>query len=254
MKKTAENRRLTRRRRKGTRAGSLILALALLGLTAACSHEPPAKELRAQATSPSTQSRRTLEEQTLRAQIEHLTAVKGLVHVLTRLQDYCARPYTGSIFESNSPRNSLECTIRASVYFGVQGDIADVLPRIRAANPATWGPQDDKGHDAPYAAGTVRYAVQYQHRHGKYPDGTLMPGPALDAGKLQIDWDRPNMPLQNRVQEPDPCPRLFPDEIYERCTIAPKIPLGVAAARNQYGTVLVFTASVDDYFTVPRHR
>ncbi|MEW2433114.1 hypothetical protein AB0952_02835 [Streptomyces caniferus] len=55
--------------------------------------------------------------------------------------------------------------MRAVAYFGVRGDITAVLPRIRAAGVATWGPQDSKGRDMPYAAGTVTYALDY-HRAG----------------------------------------------------------------------------------------
>src|SRR5205085_10264561 len=122
-----------------------------------------------------------LEERKMRSLIERLTAVEGLEHVRTRFADSCARPYEGSIFENNRSRYALTCSMEAVAYFGVRGDITDVLRRIRAARIATWGPQDDKGRDLPDAGGTVTYALDYQRARGRYPDGSLMPAPTPEA-------------------------------------------------------------------------
>ncbi|WP_329404359.1 hypothetical protein [Streptomyces melanogenes] len=83
------------------RAGGLLVAFSLMGLSAACSREPAAKEQRTQATSPQAASRRAAEEQGMRAVLARLTAVEGLEHVLTHFRDSCTRPYNGPIFENN---------------------------------------------------------------------------------------------------------------------------------------------------------
>ncbi|MHA5053322.1 hypothetical protein [Streptomyces sp. SD15] len=240
------------------RAGGLLLIFALVGLSAACSSEPSETELRTQATSPAAESRRAAEEQKMRSLIEQLTAVEGLEHVLTRFTDSCARFSNGSIFENNRSPHTLECGMRADAYFGVQGDITDTLPRIRAADIATWGPQDGEGRDLSYAAGTVTYALDYHRDRGRFSDGTLMPAPTLEAPGLRIDWDRPDLPLPNRVEEPAPCPPEGAG-IYLRCSTAPESPMSVAAARARYGTVLTLSlggsgSSAYDYFTVPRRN
>ncbi|MFD4141342.1 hypothetical protein [Streptomyces sp. NPDC058572] len=241
------------------RAGGLLLAFALVGLTAACSREPSEKELRTHATSPGAESRRAVEERKTRALIERLTAVEGLEHVLTRFTDSCARPNDGSIFENNRSPYILKCSMQAVAHFGVQGDITDVLPRIRAAGIATWGPQDGEGRDMPHAAGTVTYALDYHRDRGRGPNGTLMSAPALEAPGLQIDWDRPDLPLPNRIEEPAPCPRAGPGGTYARCSTAPEAPMSIEAARARYGTVLTFElggygSTAYDYFTVPRRE
>ncbi|TXJ82028.1 hypothetical protein E2C11_09830 [Streptomyces lavendulae] len=239
-------------------AGGLLLSFALMGLTAACSREPSEKKLRTQATSPAAESRRAAEEQKMRALIERLTAVEGLEHVLTRFVDTCARPYNGSIFENNESPYTLKCDMRAVAYFGVRGEITDVLPRIRAADVAAWGPHDTEGRDLPHAAGTVTYALDYHRDRGRYPDGTLMSTPTLEGPGLQIDWDRPDLPLPNRIEEPAPCPTVG-SGIYHRCSTTPETPMSVATARARYGTVLVLSlggwgSSAYDYFAVPRRK
>ncbi|MFG3115510.1 hypothetical protein ACGF4C_13990 [Streptomyces sp. NPDC048197] len=149
--------------------------------------------------------------------------------------------------------------MEAVAYFGVRGDITDVLPRIRAAGIATWGRQDGKGRDLPHAAGTVSYALDYHHKRGRNPDGSLLPAPTLTAPGLRIDWDRPDLPLPNKVEEPAPCPPVE-TAIYQRCSTVPQTPMSTAAARARYGTVLTFSlgdrwdSSTENYFTVPRRK
>jgi hypothetical protein len=250
--------RWRRGRERCTQAGGLLLAFALIGLKMASSREPSEKKLRRQATSPVAESRRAVEEQNMLALIERLTRVEGLEHVLTRLTDSCARPYNGSIFENNRSPYVLTCGVRAVAYFGVRGDITDVLPQIRAAGLACWGLQDGEGRHLPHASGTVTYALNYHRRRGRYPDGTLMPAPTLAAPGLQIDWDRPDLPLPNRVEEPGPCPPAG-IWIYQRCSTVPEASMSLATARARYGTVLTFSlggrsSSAYDYFTVPRRK
>lgn len=250
--------RWRRARRWSIRTGGLLLALTMVGLTAACSRELSGTELRARATSSDAEARRTAEERTMRALIERITAVAGLEHVLTRFNDLCARPYEGSLLESNQSPYALTCDLRADVYFGVRGDISDVLRRIRATDVAVWGPHDDQGKDLPHAAGTVTYALDYHRNRGRFPDGTLMPAPTLEATGLRIEWDLPDLPLGRKIDEPSPCPPPG-YAVYSRCSILPQDPLSVSAARARYGTVLVFRlggwdSSATDYFTVPRPR
>ncbi len=176
MKETLAG-RWRRVRRRCAQAGGMLLAFALVGLTAACSREPSEKKLRTQATSPLAESRRAEEEHKIRTLIERLTAVEGLEHVLTRFTDSCARPSNGSIFENNRSPYVLTCGMKAVGYFGVQGNITDVLPRIRAAGIATWGMQDGKGRDLPHAGGTVSYALDYHRKRGRNSGGSLMPAP-----------------------------------------------------------------------------
>ncbi|MEU9125433.1 hypothetical protein AB0C96_37355 [Streptomyces sp. NPDC048506] len=251
--------RWRRARGRCARAGGLLAAFALVGLTAACSREPSEKELRTHATSRGAESRRAVEEQKMRALIKHLSAVEGLEHVLTRFTDSCSRPYNGSIFEGNRSPYLLTCTMRAVAYFGVREEITDVLPRIRAAGIATWGPQGSEGRALSHAAGTVTYALAYHRDRGRYPDGLLMPAPALEAQGLRIDWDRPDMPLPHRVEEPAPCPEAGSGGIYQRCSTTPEAPISIRAARARYGIVLSFSlggwdSSGHDYFTVPRRK
>ncbi|MGW7724986.1 hypothetical protein ACWGJ6_16730 [Streptomyces canus] len=241
-----------------TQAGGLLLTFVLVGLTAACSHHPADKELRARATSSEAESRRSREEEKMRALIARLTAVEGLEHLLTRSVDSCQGPQKGSLFENNRSPYVLTCSMQADAYFGVRGEITEVLSRIRAAGIATWGPQDGEGRDMPYAAGTVTYALDYYRARGKFQDGTLMPAPTLEAPGLRLDWDRPDLPLPMRVEEPAPCPETG-SKVYWRCSIAPEDPMTVAAARTRYDTVLTLSlgrwgSSADNYFTVPRRK
>ncbi|MEU2791726.1 hypothetical protein [Streptomyces sp. NPDC007100] len=237
----------------------MLLAFALVGLMAACSREPSEEKLRAQATSPVANSRREVEEQKIRTLIERLTAVEGLEHVLTRFADSCAKPYNGSVFESNRSPYALTCSMQADVYFGVRGDITDVLPRVRAANIAAWGLQDDEGHDLPHAAGTITYALTYHRDHGRFPDGSLMSEPQLEAPGLRMDWDRPDLPLHYRIEDPTPCPEAGSGGIYQRCSTVPKTAMSMTAARARYGTVLSLSfdhwgSTAYHYFTVSRRK
>ncbi|MFD5572763.1 hypothetical protein [Streptomyces cadmiisoli] len=134
MKKTKAA-RWHRGYRRCTQAGGLLVAFALVGLTAACSREPADKELRTQATSSEAESRRAREEQKMRALIARLTAVEGLEHLLTLSIDTCHGPQDGSIFENNRSPYALTCSMRADAYFGVRGEITDVLSR--SARPAS---------------------------------------------------------------------------------------------------------------------
>ncbi|MFF7411962.1 hypothetical protein [Streptomyces lydicus] len=245
--------------RRCSQVGGLLLAFVLIGLTKACSREPSERKLRAQATSPGAESRRAVEERQMQALIQRLSTVEGLEHTLTRFDDSCARPYNGSIFENMRSPYVLTCSMRAVAYFGVRGDMSEVLPRIRAAGIATWGPHDHKGRELPHLAGTVTYALSYHRARGRYPDGSLMSAPTLTAPGLRIDWDRADLPHSHRVEEPPPCP---PDGsgIYQRCTTVPEAAMSVTAARARYGTVLSLglssspTSSTNHYFTVPRRN
>ncbi|MFI1437029.1 hypothetical protein [Streptomyces lydicus] len=245
--------------RRCSQVGGLLLAFVLIGLTKACSREPSERKLRAQATSPGAESRRAAEERQMQALIQRLSAVEGLEHILTRFVDSCARPYNGSIFENMRSPYVLTCSMRAVACFGVRGDMSEVLPRIRAAGIAAWGPHDNEGRELPHAAGTVTYALSYHSARGRYPDGSLMSAPMLTAPGLRIDWGRADLPLPHRIEEPAPCP---PDGsgIYQRCSTVPEAPMSVPAARARYGTVLSFSlssspaSSTNHYFTVPRRK
>ncbi|MFF1905100.1 hypothetical protein [Kitasatospora sp. NPDC058218] len=233
----------------------LLFAFAFIGLGGLQKRRPSEKKLRALATSEQARSRRAEEEEKIHSLIARLAEVEGLEHVLTRFSDHCYRPNTGP-FEGR-PMNTLICSMEAVAYFGVRGDLADVLPRIRAAGIATWGPQREGEPDHPHATGTVRYALAYHRSQGRDPDGRLMPGPDLRAKGLEITWDRPDAPLVNLVEEPRPCPPPRSGDIYARCSVVPQMPTTVAAARARYGTVLAFSlgtwgSSAHPYFTVPR--
>jgi hypothetical protein len=238
------------------RVCALLLVSALVAPTAACSSGLSEGELRQQAVSPAAASRRAAEERKARGLVERLSAVEGLDHVLTRFTDTCARPPEGSLLEDDASPHALVCDIRADAYFGVRGDITDVLRRIGAAGLAEWGPRDGGGREMPDAAGTVTYALAYHRAHGRFEDGSLMPGPALQGPGLRIDWDRRGLPLPNRIEEPADCPPRT-GVIHERCSITPKTPAAVAAARAHHGTVLALHAggpgaTWHEYFTVPR--
>ncbi|MEU3460808.1 hypothetical protein ABZ721_12725 [Streptomyces sp. NPDC006733] len=247
--------RWRRGRERCAQAGGLLLALALIGLSTACSRELSEKYLREQAASPGTEVLRVAEEQKIRALIARLSAVAGVEHVRTRLTDACGRPSRSSVFESNRSPDALTCQMQAVAYFGVPGDIGTALTRIGAARLAAWGPQDDQGRDVPGAAGTVTYALEYHRARGTYPDGSLMSAPTLEVPGLQIDWDRPDLPLRNVIAEPAPCAADDTAGIYSRCSTVPPEPISVAAARARYGTILTLTLHLSPhYFTVPRRK
>ncbi|WEB45125.1 hypothetical protein MOV08_41415 [Streptomyces yunnanensis] len=108
----------------------------------------------------------------------------------------------------------------------------------------------------------MNYALDYHRHRGRYPEGGPMPAPTLEAPGLRIDWDRPDAPLPNRVEEPAPCPPAGSGGIYRRCSITPEdpmTPMAVATARARYGTVMTFSvggygSSAYKYFTVPRPK
>ncbi|MFF0729802.1 hypothetical protein [Streptomyces sp. NPDC004134] len=188
-----------------------------------------------------------------------MSAVRGLEHVVTRLSDSCGQGHSGSLLEAPSA-DVLSCSMQAVVYYGVPGDITDVLPRIGEAGIAVWGPQDGEGRDMPHARGTVSYALTYHRDHGRYPDGSLMSTPVLEAAGMRVDWDRPGMPMPSRFEGfVHSCDPDGGHPVYERCSTAPKEPMSMAAARDQYGTVLTFSlgepgSSAYQYFTVPRRQ
>ncbi|MEU5823644.1 hypothetical protein [Streptomyces sp. NPDC047803] len=235
----------------------LVLVLVLAGVAAGCSPGPSDDALRARARSDEAVARRTVEERKMRKLIRRMKAVKGLEHIRTRFLDLCATPTDGNLFEPPQSPDALECGMRAEVYLGVRGDITDVLRSIRAAHLAPWGsPVRATEGDSPTAGGTVAYALTYQRERGRFPDGTLMPGPRLEAPGLSIDWDRPGLPLPGMIEDFAPCPADGSGRIYQRCEVTPGAPATLAAARARYGTVLVLVAeghgSSDAYFTVAR--
>ncbi|MFE3186932.1 hypothetical protein ACFXKR_39730 [Streptomyces violascens] len=203
--------------------------------------EPSDKELRTQATSPEAESLRAREEQRMRALVQRVTAVEGLEHALTRFTDFCNRPTKRSVFENYQSPYVLECRMQTVAYFGIRGDITDVLPRIPTPGIDTWAQQ-------------VAGAVQYHHTRGRSADGSLIPAPSLQAPGIRIEWDLPQ-PLPRQVQEPILCPS---DgwAIYQRCTTVPTATVSVAAARAKYHTILSVTldhtTSPAYYYTAPR--
>ncbi|MGW2376541.1 MULTISPECIES: hypothetical protein [Kitasatospora] len=133
-----------------------------------------------------------------------------------------------------------------------RGDITSVLPDIRAADLTRWGPVDQNGQDGPYTPGTVRYALEYHRTRGHYPDGRPMPSPRLATDGLTIDWDRLDLPLVNRIEEPASCLSPSSGGTYHRCSQVPEGAGKVAEARARYGTVLELTVDGRPYFTVKR--
>ncbi|MGW6915208.1 hypothetical protein ACWGB8_15540 [Kitasatospora sp. NPDC054939] len=233
----------------------LLLALALLGTAAtACTDERGDDEVRGLARSAEAQAMRAQAEQRIREAVARLTAVDGLEHARTELVDSCGRPSTGSFLFPEHPEHALSCRLTATAWFGVRSPLVEVLPRIRAAGVATWGLQDANGEDAAYAAGTVRYAVEYVRNAGRDPDGGLMPGPDLTAPGTTLTWDRPE-PLPNTVAEPLP---PTASGYWFRHEKTPADPPAVRSVREKYGTVLALqiggVPGAADYYTVPRHR
>ncbi|CAM5584547.1 hypothetical protein BOQ63_002365 (plasmid) [Streptomyces viridifaciens] len=190
------------------------------------------------------------EEARIRDLIDRLGRVEGLEPVVTLLEDTCERG-SQNLLEPGT-QVVLNCKMHATADFGVRGDITSVLPGIRAAGLTRWGPVDEKGQDGPYATGTVRYALEYQRTRGHYPDGRPMPSPRLTADGLAIDWDRLDLPLVNRIEEPAPCLSPSGGGTYHRCAQVPEGAGKGAEARARYGTVLELTVDGRDYFTVKR--
>ncbi|WP_327681436.1 hypothetical protein [Kitasatospora sp. NBC_00458] len=239
-------------------AAGVLLALLLTAISEASSRGPSDRKLRKHATSPEAESRRAVAQERIHDLTARLSAVEGLEHVLTTFTDSCARPYRASAFEAR-PADVLQCRMRSVSYFGVQGDITDVLARIREADIAAWGPRDRQGQDLPHARGTITYAIDYHRSHGRHPDGRMMPTPVLGTSLLEIDWDRLDFPLVNRIEEADlPDPEAAGDGIHRRCSTVPQAAMSVTEARARYGTVLRFVviatnASAREYYhTVPR--
>ncbi|MEU5426216.1 hypothetical protein AB0H73_11495 [Streptomyces olivoreticuli] len=231
----------------------MLLSLAMLVSITACSQEPDDQKLRSLAASEKAQSRRAQEERKIRESIGRLGSVTGVHHVLTRFMDTCARPASQALWGSDDPQHTLVCDMEAAAYFGVRGDIVEVLPRIRAAAIANWGHQDEHGEDVPYAGGSVRYALDYYRNHGRYPDGALMSIPELESPGLRINWD---LAPHQLVDEARPCPPA--GYAYFRCELTPSPAATVHATRTEYGVVLVFEigtrmgSSAHHYYTVPR--
>ncbi|MGA5134059.1 hypothetical protein ACPCTO_30090 [Streptomyces olivoreticuli] len=250
-----ERSRTGRRQWRGGRACGVLLLLALVVSTAACSHGPDDQKLRSLAVSDEARAKRTQQEQKLQALVNRLGSVTGLDHAFTRFRDDCARPGSQALWGSDDPTHSLVCDMEAVAYFGVRDDIVEVLPRVRAASIAKWGSQDENGEDSPYAGGSVRYALDYYRNHGKYPDGREMGEPELAAPDLTIRWDVAPYGL---VEEAPACPP--PGYLYLRCNITPDATATVRAVRAKYGTVLAFNigqkahSSWRGYYTVPRKR
>ncbi|MGW2491801.1 hypothetical protein ACWCV9_31905 [Streptomyces sp. NPDC001606] len=239
-----------------TRAAAGLLALILAGLGTGCSVEPSVQDLRNQAESPEAKSHRAAAERRIHALVARLGAVEGLEHIGTRLTDTCYQPHS-SLFDSDRSSNSLECRMGAVAYFGVRGRITDVLPRLRAARIAAWGPRDATGDEVPSATGTVSFALDYYREHGRFQDGTRMPAPVLRAPGLSVDWDRPGAPGPHRLAEPAACSRPTRFTLHERCTTTPRSPLSLTAARTRYGTLLSLTVDDSDspeptYYTARR--
>ncbi|MFH8388024.1 hypothetical protein ACH4E7_45365 [Kitasatospora sp. NPDC018058] len=72
------------------------------------------------------------------------------------------------------------------------------------------------------------------------------------ADGLAIDWDRLDLPLVNRIEEPALCLSPSGAGTYHRCSQVPEGAGKVAEARARYGTVLELTVDGRDYFTVKR--
>ncbi|WP_234371373.1 hypothetical protein [Streptomyces sp. XY431] len=232
--------------------------LPLLAISKASSRGPSDRKLRKHATSPEAESRRTVAQERIHDLTARLSAVEGLEHVMTTFTDSCSRPYHASVFEAR-PTDVLRCEMRSVSYFGVLGDITDVLARIREADIAAWGPRDRQGQDLPHARGTITYAIDYHRNHGRFPDGGTMATPVLGTSVLEIDWDRLDFPLVNRIEEADlPDPEAAGGGIYRRCSTVPQAAMSVTEARAHYGTVLRFVASSTNtstreyYHAVPR--
>ncbi|WP_043468663.1 hypothetical protein [Kitasatospora sp. MBT66] len=246
------------RRNRFKEAAGVLLAIPLLAISEASARGPSDRKLRKRATSPEAESRRAVAQERIDDLTARLSTVEGLEHVLTTFTDSCNRPYRGASFGAR-PTDVLRCGMRSVSYFGVQGDITDVLARIREADIAAWGPRDGQGQDQPGSSGTITYAIDYHRHRGRYPDGGTMPAPVLKTTSLEIDWDRLDFPLVNRIEEANlPAPEAAGGGIYRRCSTVPQTPTSVAEARAHYGTVLRFVASSTDtsrrtyYHAVPR--
>ncbi|WP_328954774.1 hypothetical protein [Kitasatospora purpeofusca] len=239
-------------------AAGVLLALLLIAISEASARGPSDRKLRKRATSPEAESRRTVAQERIHDLTARLSAVEGLEHVLTTFTDSCNRPDRGSSFGAR-PTDVLRCEMRSVSYFGVQGDITDVLARIREADIAAWGRRDRQGQDRPDSSGTITYAIDYHRNRGRYPDGRTMPAPVLKTTSLEIDWDRLDFPLVNRIKEATlPDPEAAGGGIYRRCSTVPQAPMSVTEARAHYGTVLRFvaistnTSTREYYHAVPR--
>ncbi|MFE6973971.1 hypothetical protein [Streptomyces sp. NPDC057682] len=183
--------------------------------------------------------------------------------VVSLLLHSCGRsPVSGSpnyvVGEANSSTRTLgwdlsTCTHASGPYLiGRWGRGAEMKRTTAARPPRSYG-------RCKLAGGTVTYALKYHRARGKYPDGTLMPGPALKAPGLRLDWDRPDLPLPSRVEEPAPRPETGSEVIYWRCSITPEDRMTVAVARTRHATVLtlspgLWNSSADNYFTVLRRE
>lgn len=232
----------------------LLAALALVASTSACSPGPSDGALLSMATSPEAKAARATAEQRIRERIDRLAAIDGLEPVATRIVDRCNRRPSRSVFDADRPDYDLRCEMTAAAYFGVRGEIADVLRRIRAARLTRWGGVDD----APTTGGTVAYALAYLSRRGRYPDGRLMPAPELrtdvvESPSMVLDWDRSDAEHPRLLTAPAPCP---PRDVYLRCLSTPDPLPDLDEARARYATILGLAlgdqTSSGVYFTVPR--
>ncbi|RAJ46900.1 hypothetical protein K353_00101 [Kitasatospora sp. SolWspMP-SS2h] len=133
---------------------------------------PSKRKLRRLVGSPGVESRRAAAERAMGAVVERVGACGGLEHVVTHWAETFSRRTEFAGFGSPAARK-VTCELRAVAYFGVRGEVADVLDGLRRYGLADWLPPAEYG---PARSG----------------------GPEFGTPELRIDWDRPGSPLPLR--------------------------------------------------------
>ncbi|MEU3496164.1 hypothetical protein ABZ747_22085 [Kitasatospora cineracea] len=198
------------------RAFGLVGGIAVLWLHGSNIGGPPKRTMRRLAASPEVRARRDAAEREMRAAIERLGAVDGLEHVLTRFTESFTR-YTRIVNFGSPSVHGVTCDLRAVAWFGVRGEVADVLDELRRQGLADWLPTPEGRR------------------------GTPPPPPEFGAPGLRIDWDRPGTPLP--PPEPERAPRrgIGTARLSHRRWSVPRRPPRPADARARYGTLLVLS-------------
>ncbi|MDQ0956047.1 hypothetical protein QFZ24_010056 [Streptomyces phaeochromogenes] len=241
------------------KAGSAFCAVALMGLSSACSQEPKAAKLREMAISDEAQTKRAVRKAEIGELIEQLGSVNGLRHAFTKVVDQCVGPRSTNFKDQVPSDYQLSCSMTAVAYYGVRGNIEEILSGIDRIKIADWGTHNALGKRLPGSPGSVEYALDYYQKGGLREDGR-MPEPNLEAPGLKITWDQ-RLFNKKRVEDILPCPERVSESVpYYLCEIEPGPKSTANTVRAKHGTVLRLEIAGltpplgKGYYEVPRKK
>ncbi|RKN45786.1 hypothetical protein [Streptomyces hoynatensis] len=217
--------------RTRTAAAALLPALAL-ATTVACRApgEPSAEELRDRATAPGTGEVRARALDAVQAELDEVTQSLPELHRYTVVvRDLCLRGQGWDYELQDAPGPALECSVRATAYFGTDEDMPALLRRIAEALPD-------------YAEA----AQEELEGWGRAPSAGHLP---WEGGIPGVEWETPEGGL---IDDPYPCQDESDGIIYSRCTPDAPEEVPLDEIRGAHESVLTWSSS-ENYLTVPRN-